>query len=80
MAASLSAKNEGMNEQTSESSRALMTADEIRRSPYGLLLVRQLPPIKIEPISYAEVDPWRKQADINPFHGKPFLKKVRLKL
>lgn len=80
MAASLSSKSEGMSEQTSESGRALMTADEIRRSPYGLLLVRRQPPIKIEPISYAEVEPWRKQADINPFHGKPFLKKVRLKL
>ncbi|PUB90893.1 MAG: hypothetical protein DBP01_05205 [gamma proteobacterium symbiont of Ctena orbiculata] len=80
MAANLSSKSEGMSEQTSESGRALMTADEIRRSRYGLLLVRQLPPIKIEPISYAEVEPWRKQADINPFHGKPFLKKVRLKL
>ena len=80
MAASFSAKHEGMSEQTSESGRALMTADEIRRSPHGLLLVRRLPPIRIDPVSYAEVSPWRKQADINPFHGKPFLKKVRLKL
>lgn len=80
MGASLSAREDRMDEQTSESGRPLMTADEIRRSPHGLLLVRRAPPIRFEPISYAEIHPWREQAGINPFHGKPFLKKVKLKL
>ncbi|MET0076237.1 MAG: type IV secretory system conjugative DNA transfer family protein [Candidatus Thiodiazotropha lotti] len=80
MAASLSQRDGNVHEQMSETARPLMKPDEIRRSHYGLLLVRQAPPALIEPISYAEVHPWRKQAGINPFHGKPFLEKVRLKL
>lgn len=79
MVAGLSRKKEaGCHEQMSESARPLMTPDEVRRSPYGLLLVRSAPPALIEPISYAQIHPWRKQAGINPFHGKPFLKRVRL--
>ncbi|VAW75388.1 hypothetical protein MNBD_GAMMA13-698 [hydrothermal vent metagenome] len=80
MAASLSQQDKGLQENMSEAARPLMTADEVRRSPYGLLLVRRARPVLLEPISYAEIHPWRKQAGINPFHGKPFLKKVRLKL
>ncbi|MEW8562588.1 MAG: type IV secretory system conjugative DNA transfer family protein [Candidatus Thiodiazotropha sp.] len=80
MAASLSQRDGVVHEQMSEAARPLMTPDEIRRSPYGLLLVRRAPPALIEPVSYAEIHPWRKQAGINPFHGKPFLKKVRLKM
>lgn len=80
MAANLSGQEKGLRESTSESARPLMTADEIRRSSYGLLLVRRKAPALIEPISYAEIHPYRAQVGINPFHGKPFLKKVRLKL
>ncbi|MBT3043390.1 MAG: type IV secretory system conjugative DNA transfer family protein [Candidatus Thiodiazotropha sp. (ex Codakia orbicularis)] len=80
MAASLSQRDGDVHEQMSEAARPLMTPDEIRRSSYGLLLVRRAPPALIEPVSYAEIHPWRKQAGINPFHGKPFLRKVRLKL
>ncbi|MEW8052900.1 MAG: type IV secretory system conjugative DNA transfer family protein [Candidatus Thiodiazotropha sp.] len=80
MAAGKSVQEDGVREQLSETARPLMTPDEIRRSPYGLLMVRQHPPVLVEPISYAEIHPWRKQAGINPFHGRPFLKKVRLRL
>ena len=80
MAASLARQQASLHENMSEAGRPLMTPDEIRRCPYGLLFVRQAPPALIEPVSYAEVHPWRKQAGINPFHGKPFLKKVRIRL
>lgn len=81
MAASLSRHQNGIKEQLNETGRPLMMADEIRRCDYGLLLVRRAPPVLIEPISYASVDPWRTQAGGNPFHGnKPFLQKVRLRL
>ena len=80
MVASLSRQQTNIQEQMSEVERPLMTTDEIRRSPYGLLLVRQSPPALIEPVSYAAIHPWRKQAGINPFHGKPFLKRVRIRL
>ena len=80
MVAGLSRDERGLHEQMSESGRPLMTADEVRRTDRGLLLVRRAAPVLIEPISYAEVEPWRSQAGINPFHGKPFLKPVRLRL
>lgn len=80
MSAGMTPGQQGVRENTGEAGRALMTEDEIRRSKHGLLLIRRIPPVLIESISYAEVHPWRKQAGINPFHGKTFLKKVKLKL
>lgn len=80
MAASLSQNSHGLHENMSETGRSLMNPDEIRRCHYGILFVRQLPPILVEPVSYAEIHPFRLMASINPFHGKPFLQKVKLKL
>lgn len=80
MAASLSREDEGLREQMSEAGRPLMTPEEVRRASHGVLLVRKARPLRIEPVSYAAVHPWRSQADINPFHGKPYRKKVRLRL
>lgn len=80
MSVGMSPGEHGVQEHTGEAGRALMTEDEIRRSKHGLLIIRRAPPILIEPISYAEVHPWRKQAGINPFHGRAFLKKVKIKL
>ncbi len=74
------AQDGGLQEQVSESSRSLMEADAIRRTEYGILMVRNSPPILFEPVSYAEIEPWRSKAGINPFHGKPFLKKVKINL
>lgn len=80
MAVGLSNTGKGVQENTSETGRALMTPQEIRESQYGLLFIRQKPTALFEPVSYAEVDPWRKQASTNPFHGKPFLKKIKLRV
>ncbi|MFK5950255.1 MAG: type IV secretory system conjugative DNA transfer family protein [Methylococcales bacterium] len=81
MAAGLSNSNNTLNENTSEMGRSLMTPDEVRRSPFGLLLVKNLPPIATIPTSYSAIHPWRLQVAGNPFHGnKPFLEKVTLKL
>ncbi|MCR9261215.1 MAG: type IV secretory system conjugative DNA transfer family protein [Pseudomonadaceae bacterium] len=81
MASSVSQKDElGLNENFSESSRPLMYANEIRQSHKGLLFVRRAPPILVEPVSYAEIHPWRKQVGINPFHGKPFIKKTKMRV
>ncbi|SHL59215.1 type IV secretion system protein VirD4 [Nitrosospira sp. Nsp11] len=70
----------GLNENLSEAARPLATPDEIRRMQQGILFVRQYRPILFEPVSYAEVEPWRSQVGINPFHGKPFRKKIKLRL
>ncbi|MEZ5492358.1 MAG: type IV secretory system conjugative DNA transfer family protein [Gammaproteobacteria bacterium] len=80
MSAGLSPSENGLQENTSETGRALMTAEEIRRCKHSLLFIRQAPSALIEPVSVAEIDPWRKQAGINPFHGKPFLKKTKIQL
>ncbi len=68
------------NTQMNEKGRPLATSDEIRRMKCGILIVRQSLPLLFEPVSYGAVHPWRKQVGINPFHGKPFLQKVKLKL
>jgi type IV secretion system protein VirD4 len=70
----------GLNENVSEAARPLATPDEIRRMQQGILFVRQYRPILFEPVSYAEIEPWRSQVGINPFHGKPFRKKIKLRL
>jgi type IV secretion system protein VirD4 len=70
----------GLNENLSEAARPLATPDEIRRMQAGILFARQHRPILFEPVSYAEIEPWRSQVGINPFHGKPFRKKIKLRL
>ena len=70
----------GLNENLSEAGRPLATPDEIRRMKAGILFVRQHRPILFEPVSYAEIEPFRSQVGINPFHGKPFKKKVKIRL
>ncbi len=78
--ASRSIEQPGLTENLSETGRPLATPDEIRRMKTGILFVRQHRPILFEPVSYAEVHPWRSQVGINPFHGKPFRKKIKLRL
>ncbi|MEZ5813849.1 MAG: type IV secretory system conjugative DNA transfer family protein [Alphaproteobacteria bacterium] len=82
MAIGTSRSNEqpGLSENLSEAGRPLATPDEIRRLKAGILFVRQHRPILFEPVSYAEIEPWRSQVGINPFHGKPFKKKVKFRL
>ena len=82
MATSLSrsAGKAGLQENQSETARPLMTEDEIRRTQNGIVLVRDLPPILCEPVSYAEIHPWRKQVKPNPFHKKPLRKRLKLRL
>ncbi|MXS77909.1 type IV secretory system conjugative DNA transfer family protein [Nitrosomonas sp. JL21] len=80
MSGNRSIEHLGLNETISEVGRLLATPDEIRRMKEGILFVRQHRPILFEPVSYAEIEPWRSQVGINPFHGKPFRKKIKLRL
>lgn len=68
------------HENISEQARPLMTPDEVRRADHGILIVRRLPPIAFEPISYAEIAPFRDEVGINPFHGKRFKKRIKLNI
>ncbi|NRA30144.1 MAG: TraM recognition domain-containing protein, partial [Parvularculaceae bacterium] len=64
-----------------EDIRPLMTADELRRTEKTVLIVRKHKPMLVELPPYAAIAPWRKEeVGINPFHGKPFLLPVRLRL
>lgn len=63
-----------------EEGRPLMTADEIRRTDKTILIIRKNKPVLSDNPTVAEIHPWRKMIDINPFHGKPFLRTVRLRL
>ncbi|MGJ8534866.1 MAG: type IV secretory system conjugative DNA transfer family protein [Alphaproteobacteria bacterium] len=63
-----------------ESEVPLMTEDEIRRTDKAIFFLRKNKPMLLEPIKIAEIAPFRKQIDINPFHGKPFLLPVKLHL
>lgn len=80
MSGNRSIEHLGLNETISEVGRPLATPDEIRRMKEGILFVRQYRPILFQPISYAEVEPWRSLVGVNPFHGKRFHKKIKLRL
>lgn len=71
---------EAVSENVREQARALADEDEIRTSRHGILIVRDKPAALVEPVSYAQINPFRDQAGINPFHGKPFKQRVRVKL
>lgn len=63
-----------------EDGRPLMTADEIRRTEKSILIIRKNKPLLTDLPSIAEIHPWRTMIDVNPFHGKPFLKRIKLDL
>lgn len=63
-----------------EEARPLMTPDEIRRTDKTILIIRRARPMLVELPPIAAIAPWRKQIAVNPFHGKPYLLPVRLRL
>ncbi len=64
-----------------ETSRRQMTPTEIAQMQDSLLWVRRCPPIRATLVGYHEVDPWgRAWADMNPFTGKRFRGRTKLRL
>jgi len=63
-----------------ESSRRLITPDEVRRLPESesIIFIRNMRPIKAQKLSYAEVSPWKHWVDINPLFGKRLKGKTRV--
>lgn len=81
MNASVSLADDGStNEQMGEKAKLLRTPDQIRRMKNAILIIRQCLPQQSEQVSYAQIHPYRDQAGINPFYGKPFKKKIKVKL
>jgi hypothetical protein len=63
-----------------EEGRVLMTADEIRRTDKAILFIRRNKPMQTDLPPIAAIAPFRDIIDINPYHGKPFLRPVVLTL
>ena len=63
-----------------EDGKPLMSAEEIRRTDKTILIIRRNRPMLADLPAIAEIEPFRRLIDINPFHGKPFLKPVKLRL
>ena len=63
-----------------EDGRPLMTADEIRRTDKTILVIRKNKPLLTDLPPIGAIHPWRDQIGINPFHGKPFLLPIILRL
>lgn len=63
-----------------EDARPLMTADEIRRTDKTILILRRNKPLLLDLPPIAAIAPFRKMIGINPFHGKPFLRPVKLRI
>jgi type IV secretion system protein VirD4 len=61
MSANLALPNNqnGVRENMSEAGRPLMTEDELRRTDKGILFIRRCRPILFDPVSYAEISPWK---------------------
>ena len=60
--------------------KPLMTEDEIRRTDKTILFIGANRPILTSLPPIASIAPWRMQIGINPFFGKPFLKRVSLRI
>lgn len=58
----------------------LMSAEEIRRTDKTILFIRKNRPVLTDLPPIAAIHPWRKQIGINPFYGKPFLKRITLRI
>ncbi len=69
----------GLSSSISEQGKPLKTPNQIRESNHGYLIVRNSKPMEVEPVSYAEISPWRRQVRNNPFFGKRFKKPVKLR-
>ncbi|WP_298983758.1 TraM recognition domain-containing protein [uncultured Roseibium sp.] len=68
------------NTNYSEDSKALMTADEVRRTDKGILIIRRCRPCLVDLPPVAAIDPFRDQIAIDPYHDKPFRLPIQLRI
>ncbi len=61
-----------------ESSRPLLTPDEVRRFPDTILFIKDMFPIRAIKTGYHEVKPWSKWVGINPLFGKKLKGKTKV--
>lgn len=75
-AGALGIRGQSLNEESCH----VMSADEIRRTNKTIFLLKNHHPMLMDLPSIAEIHPWRTQIGINPFHGKPYLKPIKLRI
>lgn len=63
-----------------EDAKPLMSAEEIRTTTKGLLRMGNNKWMQVDLYSIAEIHPWRKQLAPSPFTGKPYLKRIKLRI
>lgn len=63
-----------------EEKMPVLTADQVRRLDQAVLVVGNKKPVLVDLPPIAAIHPFRSQIDINPFHGKPFLRPIALRL
>ena len=71
---------EPVTRSVSETSRRLKTPDEVRRTEEHIVIQGKERPMRLIPVGYHEVSPWKHQVGINPLYGKKFKGKTKLKL
>lgn len=64
----------------SEDGKPLLSAEEIRRLEQGILWIGNNKPVLVEMPSVAEIARFRKELAPSPFYGKPYLKRIRLRI
>jgi type IV secretory pathway TraG/TraD family ATPase VirD4 len=63
-----------------EDSKKHLSSYEARCLKKSVLFIRDNDPALVETPPIAAIHPWRKQMGINPFFGKPFLKRIKLRI
>jgi|GEM_PF-1007177 len=63
-----------------EDGKSLMDAEDIRTTEKGILIIGNNKPMPVDLPSIAEIHPWRKQLAPSPFTGKPYLKRIKLRI
>ena len=57
-----------------------MDSEEIRTTEKGILIIGKNKPMLVDLPSIAEIHPWRKQLAPSPFTGKPYRKRIKLRI
>lgn len=63
-----------------EEAKPLMEREAIRTTKKGLLRIGSHPWAEVDLPSIAEIHPWRRQLSDSPLTGKPYLKRIRLRI
>ncbi len=73
-------RHDAVTQTTSQSGSPLARPEDLLRYDEAIILLRSQPPILAHKVGYNEVSPWRDQAGINPYYGKKYKGRIRMRL